>query len=150
MIDKIKQLRSETGLGVWECKNALEEARGDFNKAKELLKKKGFEKAAKKAERETEKGMVEAYTHNGKIGVLVELLCETEFVAKNQEFQDLAHDLVLQIASMAPKDEKELLNQPFIKDETKTVLDLIREKIAKTGENIKIKRFTRWQLGNDA
>lgn len=146
MIDKIKKLRSETGLGIWECKNALEGAGGDFNKAKELLRKKGFEKAAKKAERETEKGLVEAYTHNGKIGVLVELLCETEFVAKNQEFKDLAHDIVLQIASMAPKDEKELLNQPFIKDETKTVSELIASKIAKIGENIKIKRFVRWEL----
>jgi elongation factor Ts len=145
-IEDIQKLREETGLPVMECKSALEDARGDFQKAKKILKEKGFEKAAKKAERQTENGIIECYSHNGKIGVLLELLCETDFVAKNQEFKELAFDLVLQIASMAPSNEKELLGQPFIKDETKTISDLISEKIAKLGENIKIKRFARWEL----
>lgn len=146
LVEDIQKLREKTGLGVMECKSALEDARGDFQKAKKILKERGFEKAARKAERQTENGIIESYSHNGKIGVLLELLCETDFVAKNQEFKDLAHDLVLQIASMAPSDEKELLEQPFIKDENKTISDLISEKIAKTGENIKIKKFIRWEL----
>lgn len=145
-IEDIQKLREETSLSVMECKKALEEARGDFEKAKEVLKESGFKKAVLKEERETKNGIIESYTHQEKIGVLLELLCETDFVAKNQEFKDLAHDLVLQIASMNPKDEKELLDQPFIKDESKTVSELISEKVAKTGENIKIKRFERWEI----
>lgn len=130
-----------------ECKKALEEARGSFKEAKKLLKDKGVEKAREKIERQTAQGVIESCTHQGKIGVLVELLCETDFVAKNTQFRSLAHDLALQIISMDPKDEKELLTQPFIKDESKMILDLINEKIAKTGENIKVKRFIRWELG---
>jgi elongation factor Ts len=145
-IKEIQKLREETGLPVMECKSALEEAKGDFQKAKKILKEKSSEKAAKKASRTTKNGIIESYSHNGKIGVLLELLCESDFVAKNQEFKNLAHDLVLQIASMDPKNEKELLSQPFIKDETKTISDLVSEKIARTGENIKINRFVRWEL----
>jgi len=148
MLQKIKQLREETGAGISACREVLDEARGDLKKAKELLKKKGYETAEKKAQRKTEAGLIESYTHfDGKVGVLLEVGCETDFVAKNPEFKTLVHDLCLQIASQDPKNEKELLSQPFIKDETKTVKDLLTEKISKIGENIKIKRFERWKLG---
>ena len=145
-VDEIQKLREKTGLGVMECKKALEEARGNFEQAKLVLKEKGAEKAVSKQDRETENGIIESYSHNGKIGVMLEILCETDFVVKNKEFKELTHDLVLQIASMAPENEKELLAEPFIKDESKTVSDLLTEKIAKIGENIKIKRFERWEL----
>ena len=145
-IIEIQKLREDTGLGIIECKKAYEEAAGDIKKAKAILKERGFEKAAKKSERETKSGIIEAYAHSGRIGVLLELLCETDFVAKNKEFRGLAHDLALQIASMAPKDEKELLSQPFIKDESITISELMKSIIAKTGENIKIKRFIRYEL----
>lgn len=144
--EDVKKLREETDLGIMECKKALEESKGDFEKAKEILRRRAGEKAASKAERETKHGLIEAYTHNARIGVLVELLCETDFVAKNKEFQNLVHDLALHIISMNPSDEKELLEQPFIKDESKNVSEIINSAIAKTGENIKIGRFIRWEL----
>ena len=144
-MSEIKKLREETGLSVMECKDALEQARGDLEKARQILKDKAKE-FKKREGRETKAGFIEAYTHNGKIGVLVEVCCETDFVAKTFEFKDFVHDLALQIASMDPANEKELLKQPFVKDETKTISDLLSEKIAKTGENIKISRFLRWQL----
>ena len=145
-IDQIQKLRQETGFGIMECKKALEDAKGDFAKAKEILQKIGAEKAVKKVERETECGLIEAYSHGGRIGVLVEVSCETDFVTKTVDFKELVHDLALQIASMAPKDEKELMASPFIKDETTTIKDLIEFKIGKIGENIKVKRFIRYEL----
>lgn len=145
-IDVVQKLRKETGYGVMDCKKAIEEANGDYEKAKEILRKSGAEKVIAKQNRETRCGIIEAYSHHGKIGVLVELLCETDFVARNQEFKNLAHDLALQIASMNPSDQKELYAQPYIKDESKTISDLITEKISKIGENIKINRFERWEL----
>ena len=145
-IDQIQKLRQETGFGIMECKKALEDSKGDFVKAKEILQKIGAEKAIKKVERETNCGLIEAYSHGGRIGVLVLVSCETDFVAKNADFKELVHDLALQIASMAPKDEKELLASPFIKDETTTIKDLIEFKIGKIGENIKVKRFVRYEL----
>ena len=146
-INDIKKLREETGLGAMDCKRALLDAKGNFEKAKEILKERGFEKAAQKSERRVCQGVVESYSHLGKVGVILELNSETDFVARSPEFKNFAHDLVLQIASMAPKSIEELLKQPFIKDETKTIKDLLTEKIAKTGENILIKRFERWELG---
>ncbi len=144
-IDQIKQLREETSVSVSECKKALEETRGDFQKAKEILKKWGKETAQKKVERVANQGIIESYIHpNKKIGALIELNCETDFVAKNKDFQNLAHELCLQIAAMG--EEIPLLSQPWIKDETKTIKDLINEYIAKLGENIVIKRFIRYEL----
>jgi len=145
-IEDVQRLRQKTGFGVMDCRRALQAANGDLQKAQEILQKSGAEKVFEKRQRETKSGIIESYAHHGKIGVLLELLCETDFVAKNQLFKELAHDLVLQIASMAPADEKELLKQPFIKDESKTISELIAEKVAKTGENIKINRFQRWEL----
>ena len=145
-IEQIKQLREETGVSISECKKALEEAKGDFRKAKEILKKWGKDFAKKKIERETKEGIIENYIHpNKKIGAMVELQCESDFVARSEDFQRLAHELCLQIAAMNPT-KATLLRQPWIRDETKTVKDLINEYIAKLGENIKIKRFVRYAL----
>lgn len=145
-IDLIKQLRSETGVSISECKKALEEAKGDIEKAKNILKKMGEKFAAKKKERETGQGIIASYIHpNKKIGVLLDLRCETDFVAESQDFQNLAHELCLQIAAI-DVDETPLLEQNWIKDETKRIKDLIGEYIAKIGENIVVKRFTRYQI----
>ena len=146
MINQIKKLREETGVSIIECKKALKEANGDIEKAKEVLKKWGAELAKKKKERTTAQGIVDSYIHpNKKIGVLLELNCETDFVAKSADFQALAHEICLQIAG-AGDTETELLKQPWIKDETKTIKDLIDEYIAKTGENVTVKRFIRYSL----
>lgn len=144
-IDKIKQLREETAVSVSECKKALESAKGDFQKAKEILKKWGKEVAQKRMEKETRQGIIESYIHpNKKIGVILELNCETDFVAKNKDFQALSHELCLQIAAMGQNIP--ILEQPWIRDETKKIQDLVNEYIAKLGENIIIKRFTRYEL----
>ena len=144
--EKIKRLRQETEISLAECKKALEKAQGDIEKAKEILKKEGKRIAEKKREREAREGIIESYVHTGKkIGVLLELNCETDFVAKSPEFQRLAHELALQIAAIDPK-EVPLLEQPWIKDETKKVKDLIDEYIAKLKENIVVKRFERYEI----
>jgi len=144
-LTKIKQLRKETEISITECKKALEEARGDIQLAKEILRKRGKEWAKKKAEREMREGIVASYIHpNKKIGVLLELNCETDFVAESQDFQNLAHELCLQIAAM--RDEIPLFQQPWIRDENRTIKDLVQEYIAKLGENIAIKRFVRYEL----
>jgi elongation factor Ts len=146
LIEKIKKLREETEISIAECKKALEEARGDLEKAKEILKKKYGEMAKKRKERETKEGIIEAYIHpGGKIGVLLELRCESDFVAKNPEFQKLAHELCLQIAAIDPE-EIPLLEQNWIRDESKKIKDLISEYIAKFDENIVVERFARFQI----
>lgn len=142
----IKQLREKTQAGFSDCKMALEEAVGDMKKAEEILRKKGFEKAAKKAERETKAGLVESYVHGGRIGVLVSLLCETDFVARTDEFKHLAHEIALQVSSMDPKDVSTLLKQEYIRDGSKTIEELIKETIAKVGENIKVGNFSRVEI----
>lgn len=192
--EMVKDLRQRTGAGVLDCKKALEEVNGDMEQATKLLRKKGLAIAAKKAEREAHEGLVEAYVHaGGKLGVLLELNCETDFVARTEDFQELAHDLAMQVAATNPRyltpddipdevleRERErqreqvgegksediverivegkltkyyedvcLLEQPFIKDEGLTVRDLVTSKIAKLGENIKVRRFTRFELGGD-
>ncbi|MDO8581835.1 MAG: translation elongation factor Ts [bacterium] len=189
----ITQLRTKTGAGIVDCKEALTEANGDLVKAEEILRKKGLKTVAKKAGRSAKEGVITSYIHaGGKVGVLLELNCETDFVARNEEFQGLAKDLSMHIAASAPEylkpedvpaavleKEKEilraqlkaekkpeammdkiiegklakfyeehcLLKQVFIKDETKKIEGLIQEKISKTGENIEVKRFTRYMLG---
>ena len=145
-IDKVKKLREETAVSISECKKALEEAGGDSKEAKKILKKWGRDLAGKKSGRETSNGIIDSYIHpNKKIGVLLKLSCETDFVGKSKDFQDLAHELCLQIAAMRGE-ELSLLEQLWIKDETKTVKDLINEYITKVGENITIKRFTRYEI----
>jgi len=189
----IANFRKKTGLPMMECKKALIETGGDEEKAIEYLRKRGVTKAAEKSERTTKSGLVESYVHGGKIGVLVEVLSETDFVAKNEEFISFAHDVALHIAAASPKylskkdvpeeeieeerkifmeqlaGEKKpadimekivngkiekfyseicLLNQPFVKDQTMTVGELLTSKIAKIGENIVISRFCRFEIGN--
>ena len=147
-----------------ECRNALIGSGGDLKKAAQTLKERGLLKAEKKAHRATTQGLVEAYIHaGGRIGAMVELDCETDFVARTDEFKELAHDLAMQVAAMSPQFilEEEvpegadvepqaacLLLQPYIKDPTRTVQDLVVETIAKVGENIKVGRITRFELGN--
>ena len=162
-LEMIKELRSQCGAGVMECRNALHEVEGDMAKALQVLKEKGLLKAEKKADRVTTQGLVEAYVHTGgRIGALVEVNCETDFVARTDEFKELAHDLAMQVAALSPQyiSEEELpggadvdpqaaclLQQPFIRDPGKTVRDMIVEVIAKVGENIRVSRFTRFELG---
>lgn len=191
-IDQLKQLRQETGVSFLECKNALEEAQGDIKEAKRILREKGKEIAESKVLRKTEQGIIESYLHpGGKIGVLLEVCCESDFVAKSGEFKKLAHEICLQITAMKPlfldekdiseefldgekkiyqkqfegsgkpqkiidqiiegklskyKKEVSLLNQPWVRDEAKTIKDLINEYSLKLGENIKVKRFARYEI----
>jgi len=145
-IDQVKQLREETGVSVTECKKALEKAGSDFDNAKEILRKWGRELARKKSSREARVGIVESYIHpNKRVGTMVKLLCETDFVAKSDDFKNLAHELCMQIAAMDPREDS-LMAQPWIKDETKTVKDLIDEYVAKLGENIVVDSFIRYEI----
>jgi elongation factor Ts len=193
---QVKNLRSKTGAGFMECKQALKETGGDFEKAIEYLRKKGIATAAKKAGRETSQGLIHSYIHgNGRIGVLLEINCETDFVARVDKFKELAKDMAMQIAAFNPiyvnredipkniiekekeiyksqvEDDKKppqivdkivtgkleknffekvcLLEQPFIRDDKKTIKDVITENIASLGENVNIKRFVRFELGED-
>jgi elongation factor Ts len=168
--DDIKRLREETSCGVIDCKKALEEAKGDFSKAKELLRKRGLEMAAKKSDRLAKEGRLEAYIHNGnKIGVIVEVNCETDFVARSEDFCKFTRDVALHIAAVNPKyikkedvpadvlakeTDKEayikancLLAQAYVKDPAKSIQDLLNELVAKIGENIIISRFSRYKVG---
>jgi elongation factor Ts len=147
IIELVKKIRTETGLGIMEIKAALEESQGDEKKAKEILKAKGYEKAEKRAERETHQGRVATYTHStGKIGVMVELLCETDFVAKNEDFLAVTKDLCLQVAAMDPENADVLLEQEFIKDPSLKIKDMVTALNAKFGENIKIGRIVRFEI----
>lgn len=146
MKKEIAQLRQETGAGVMDCKHALEEANGSFEKAKAIIREKGLAKAAKKSGRETGAGHLESYVHAGRVGVLLELRCETDFVARNEKFKKLAHELAMQIAAMNPENVRELLGQPFVKDEEETVENLVKKTIAELGENIEVARFTRYEI----
>ena len=162
-VETIKELRGATGAGIMDCKKALQEADGNLNDATEILRKQGFAKAEKKAHREVSQGLVEAYIHTGgRIGALVEVNCESDFVAKTDELKTLAHDLAMQVAATDPTflssegipeevEPKEacLLFQPFIRDPERTVQDISTETIARVGENIKIRRFARFELGKE-
>jgi len=146
-LEQVKKLREKAGISIMACKKALEEAEGDEKKALEILSKRGVEKAAKRSGREAKQGIIEPYIHNNKkIAVILELNCETDFVARNEDFKALAHDLAMHITATNPKDKDELLEQPFIKDEKKTIKDLIVENIAKLGENIKVGKFHRLEI----
>ncbi len=195
-IEQIKQLREETGAGVLDCRKALEAYDGDFEKAKEYLREKGLAKAAKRADREVYEGMLELYSHgNGRVGVMVEVNCETDFVARSEAFRKFAHEVALQIAAGAPKyirvedipndvldqerlsarnlalaegkpeniidrivegklekfyNDNCLLRQTYVRDENITVDDLRTQNIAVIGENIVVRRFTRWEVGEEA
>jgi elongation factor Ts len=161
--EQIKTLREESGAGIMDCRNALKETNGDKAKALEVLTKLGFVKAQKTAGRVAKQGLIVSYIHGGgRIGALIEINCETDFVARTAEFQELAHNVAMQVAAMDPKylSKNEcptgvevdfqnvcLLMQPYIKDPTKAIQDIVAELIAKTGENILITRFIRFELG---
>lgn len=146
-VNDIKKLREETGAGIADCKEALKFSKGNLEKAKEWLKKKGLEKGVSKSDREVKAGIVEVYSHRGKVGVLVEVLCETDFVAKTEDFKNLAHELALQVASMNPTSVDDLLSQEYIRDNSVTVDQLIKGVVGKLGENIQVGRFERVALG---
>jgi len=164
-VEVVKELRSRTNAGIGDCNKALLEVGGDMEKAIEFLKERGAAIAEKKKDLTATEGVVEAYVHHTKrIGALVEVNCETDFVARTHEFKELAHDLAMQIAAtspqflaseeMPPEVERDpqtacLLSQPFIKEPEKTVQQVIGEAIAKVGENIKVRRFARFELGGD-
>ena len=146
-IGDIKRLREETAASITDCKRALEESSGDYKKALLWLRKHGIEKAGKKADRKTSQGLINCYIHqNDRIGAMVEILCETDFVARTSEFKSLAHEIAMQIASMNPKDVDSLLKQEYIRDASKTIGSLIKETIAKLGENIAVKEFRRFEI----
>ena len=162
---KVKELRKQSGAGVMDCRKALVKAAGDTNKALQILREEGLLLAKKKAERSATEGMIEAYIHcGGHIGAMIEVNCETDFVARTEEFKGLAHNLAMQVAAMNPQFISEdevpeeadiepqascLLLQPYIKDNSKTVQDIIIETIARLGENIKVGRFAKFELGRD-
>ncbi|MEI8068039.1 MAG: elongation factor Ts [Candidatus Shapirobacteria bacterium] len=147
VINLVKKIRAEMGLGMMEIKAAVEESGCDETKAKQILKEKGFKKAETKAERETHQGRVATYTHNtGKIGVMVSLLCETDFVAKHEDFIELTKEICLQIAAMNPETVEDLMKQEFVKDPSKTIEEMIKALIVKFGENMKIKEFARFEI----
>ena len=163
-VDTIKALRGKTGAGVMDCKRALEEAQGDLEGAEVLLRDKGLADAVKRVDRETREGLVEAYIHaGGRLGALVEVDCETDFVARTAEMKELAHALAMQVAAMPstsyvdrsemPEDETRspeeicLVDQSYIRDPSRTVADVIQEMAAKVGENVRVRRFARFALG---
>ena len=162
-LDQIKALREMTRAGVMDCKRALEAADGDIDKAVQWLLDKGMASAEKKADRETAQGLIDSYIHAGRMGALIEVNCETDFVARTEEFKNLVHELAMQVAAARPMVVSEdelpegvphdpnwepvLLKQAYIRDPAKDIRTLVNETIGKTGENIKIKRFERFELG---
>lgn len=144
---QIKELRELTGAGIVDCRNALEANDGDIHKAQEFLKKKGLEKAAKKGDRDAGVGQVFTYSHQGRIGVLVEVSCETDFVARTEDFAQLGKELAMQISAMNPENVESLLEQPYIRDAKRNMSDVVKGSIAKLGENIVVRRFVRFQVG---
>jgi elongation factor Ts len=163
-VEEIKSLRERTGAGIMDCKRALEGSKGNIAKAEEILKEIGLAAAAKKSDRTTSEGLIQSYIHSGnRIGALVEVACETDFVARTTEMKELAHNLAMQVAAMSPvyissadrepqeerpPEEVCLLQQTFIKDQSRKVEDIVQEVKAKVGENIRINRFSRFALGD--
>ena len=146
-INQIKQLRDELGASPVKIKKALEESGEDVAKAKELLKSWGAAKAGEKLDRQTNDGLIDFYIHpNAKSGVLLDIRCETDFVAKNPDFKSLAHEICLHIAAMNPENVEALLLEPWVKDSAKTIKNLVEEAVAKVGENIEVKRFVRYEI----
>ena len=161
----VKELRERTGAGVMECKRALVEASGNMDKAIEILARQGLARAEKKAGRVAQQGLIDSYIHaGGRIGAMVEVNCETDFVARTDDFRQLAHDIAMQVAATGPKyvtvaevppddasqaSELALLAQPFIKEPSVTIEDLIKRNIAKLGESIRVRRFVRYALGEE-
>jgi len=144
----VQRLRSESGAGVMDCKRALEDAGGDYEKALGLLKQRGLESVAKKSGREAKEGLIASYIHSGgRIGALVELASETDFVSRGDDFQKLAQEIAMQVAAMNPATVDELLEQPYIRDGSKKIKDLVTEVAATTKENVHVRRIQRFALG---
>jgi elongation factor Ts len=165
-VGDVKRLREETGAGVMDAKRALDRAEGDFERARRFLREEGIAAAAKRSDRNTGEGVIESYIHgDGRIGVLVELNSETDFAARTEQFRELAHDVAMQVAAMDPagltvddlsedipeaeRPQRALLTQTFIKDADKTIQQLVEDTISTTGENIRISRFIRFEVGGD-
>ena len=163
-LDLIKALREETGAGIMDCKRALEQAEGDLEGARSLIREKGLSAAAKKADNVTDEGLVDSYIHTGgRVGALIELNCQTDFVARTADFKSLARELAMQVAAMSPiyidsseipddtaavnPEQDCLLQQTYIRDNSITVNDLVNEAIGKLGENVRVRRFSRFVLG---
>ena len=161
-LDLIKELRERTGGGVMDCKRALEASDGDLDRAAQILSEQGIAAAAKKADRVTTQGVIESYIHAGRVGAIVEVNCETDFVARTPDFQQLAHELAMQVVASNPQFVSEsdlpdgaegdpaelvLMLQPYIRDPARNIRQLVNEVIGKTGENIQVKRFARFELG---
>lgn len=147
-MDKIKELRQLTGAGIMDAKKAIEEADGDMKKAQEIITAKGLARAESKSEREVRSGKIYCYTHGGgSAAAMVEVACETDFVAKTPEFDALCKEIAMQVVSMNPKDTEELLGMAYIRDGSKNMDQLIKELSGKTGENIRVTRFARFKLG---
>jgi elongation factor Ts len=153
----IKELREKTGAGIMECKRAIEDAVGDLVRAEQLIKERGLAMAEKKSGREAGQGLIDSYIHAGRIGAMIELYCETDFVARTDDFRLLAREVAMQVAATNPsrissKEESTdgdvpLLDQPYIRDASKTVQELLNETIARVRENIVIRRFARFEIG---
>lgn len=142
----IQKLREITGAGMMDCKRAFDDAGGDLQKAQSLIMERGLVKAEKKADRATGAGILESYIHANRVGVLLDLRCETDFVVRSEPFKNLAHELAMHIAAMNPADANELLSQPYVKDPSLTIDQLIKNTIAIIGENMKVERFCRYEL----
>lgn len=145
-MEDVAKLRAMTGAGVVECKKALDEAQGDFDRAKDIIFERGIARAEKKSDRATGAGLLETYIHNGRVSVMLELRCETDFVARNEQFQALAHDIAMHIAAMDPATVEELYAQQYIKDPALTIEELIKKLIGTIGENMKVEKFARFEL----
>jgi elongation factor Ts len=144
--EEVQKLREMTGAGVMDCRKALIEAEGDVDRATAIIREKGFAKAEKRGDRATGAGLVETYVHNERIGVLLDVRAETDFVVRSEPFRIMAHDIAMHIAAAAPETIEELLAQPYVKDETKTVKEVIGEVIAKVGENVSVNKFFRLEV----
>lgn len=144
----IKNLREQTGAGMLDCKKALEASDGDMSQAKQWVEAKGLARAEKKQDRETKEGYIASYVHtNGKVAAMVEILCETDFVARNEEFQTMARDIAMQVASMNPENVEDLLSQDFIKDSSMKIEGLVKSKSGKIGEKFVVNRIARFEVG---
>jgi len=162
---QVKELRERTGAGIMDCRRALQETNGNMDRAAEVLREQGIARAEKKVGREARQGLIESYIHaGGRVGAMVELNCETDFVARNPQFKELAHEIAMQIAAMnpshvgdepaggdgaTPAGDNPLLDQAYIRDNSKTIRDLVKQGIAGFGENIVVRRFTRFELGGE-
>ncbi|PJA41599.1 translation elongation factor Ts [Candidatus Wolfebacteria bacterium CG_4_9_14_3_um_filter_37_9] len=145
-MNQVQKIREITNAGVMECKKALEDTGGDFDKAVALIHERGLTRAEKKSERTTGTGLLHSYIHNERVGVLLELRCETDFVARNPMFKELAHDLAMHIAAMNPTDVSDLIKQNYVKDDSVVIENLVKGVIAKLGENIRVEHFCRYEI----